>query len=105
MLLIVCPWCGTRDEDEFNYGGVLEKRRPLDSMALTDEAWAQYLFQEENVRGQALEKWRHTFGCRQWFVCERYTVSHQITRVMRLEDARAEEESRISSATAEKVGP
>ena len=86
MLLIACPWCGTRDEDEFTYGSVWEKRRPIDSLSLTDEQWAQYLYVEENVRGIALERWRHTNGCRQWFLLERHTVTHQITRVLRLED-------------------
>jgi sarcosine oxidase, subunit delta len=86
MLLITCPWCGTRDEEEFTYGSVWEKRRPPDSPSLTDEQWARYLYVEKNVRGSALERWRHTNGCRQWFLVERHTVTHEIARVLQLEE-------------------
>jgi len=86
MLLITCPWCGTRDEEEFTYGSVAQKRRPENSLALTDEEWARYLYVEENVRGVALERWRHTYGCRQWFHLERHTVTHAISQVVELGD-------------------
>lgn len=82
MLRIQCPFCGsTRDEDEFTYGGPYERVRPAAPQGLTDQQWSDFLFTRENTRGNSLERWRHTFGCRQWFGVERNTVSHQVLRV------------------------
>jgi sarcosine oxidase, subunit delta len=87
MLRIPCPFCGsTRDEDEFTFGGPFERVRPADPQSLTDQQWSDYLFTRENIRGKTLERWRHTFGCRQWFGIERDTVSHEIVRVFSLTD-------------------
>jgi sarcosine oxidase, subunit delta len=86
MLKINCPWCGVRDEEEFTIGGPWNKPRPADPAALSDEEWADYLFTRDNARGFALEKWRHTYGCRQWFVCERHSVTHEIVEVYRLDE-------------------
>ena len=82
MLRIQCPYCGsTRDEDEFTYGGPYKRVRPTTPQALSDQQWADYLFTRDNTRGRSLERWRHTFGCRQWFGIERDTVSHELIRV------------------------
>lgn len=79
MLRLHCPYCNSlRDEDEFTYGGPLNRVRPPAPAALSDEAWAGYLFTRENPRGHASERWRHTYGCRQWFAVERDTVSHKV---------------------------
>jgi len=86
MLIIECPYCGARDEDEFTYGGPWDRSRPINPAALTDVQWADYLFRRDNPRGVSRERWRHTFGCRQWFVCERDTLTHQITQVLDLRD-------------------
>jgi sarcosine oxidase, subunit delta len=87
MLRIPCPFCGsTRDEDEFTFSGPFERVRPADPQGLRDQQWSDYLFTRENTRGKALERWRHTFGCRQWFGIERDTVSHEIVRVFSLTD-------------------
>jgi sarcosine oxidase subunit delta len=85
MLRINCPWCGTRDEEEFNYGGPWDKARPADPASLTDEQWAAYLFGRDNPCGPAWERWRHTHGCRQWFVVQRHTVTHTVLRVARMD--------------------
>jgi heterotetrameric sarcosine oxidase delta subunit len=45
------------------------------------EAWAAYQFQRLNNKGEHLERWRHTFGCRQWFNMARDTVSHEVLSV------------------------
>ncbi|MCY1291707.1 Sarcosine oxidase subunit delta [compost metagenome] len=87
MLRINCPWCGLRDEEEFSYGGPWDRARPENPAELSDAEWATYLFKRDNHRGVALEKWRHTYGCRQWFVCERDSVSHQVSRVLFLGEA------------------
>lgn len=89
MLRISCPYCGSeRDEDEFTFGGPYRRVRPTTPQDLTDEQWAAYLFTRENVRGSVLERWRHTFGCRQWFGIERDTVSHALIRIFTFEQMR-----------------
>lgn len=85
MLQIQCPHCqGTRDEEEFTYGGPLERRRPQSPAELTDEEWSTYMFTRENKKGYTLERWRHTYGCRQWFAIERHTETHLIKRIFPL---------------------
>ncbi|WP_144110237.1 sarcosine oxidase subunit delta [Paraburkholderia sp. BCC1886] len=87
MLRIPCPYCGsTRDEEEFTFGGPYQRVRPANVDQMSDEAWSTYLFRRENVRGPSLERWRHTFGCRQWFGIERDTVSHALLKVFRFTD-------------------
>jgi sarcosine oxidase subunit delta len=72
MLRIPCPFCGsTRDE----------RVRPTAPQELTDQQWSDFLFTRDNTRGNSLERWRHTFGCRQWFGVERDTVSHAVLRL------------------------
>ena len=41
MLLIACPWCGKRPENEFHYGGEAHIARPLDPASQDDAAWAE----------------------------------------------------------------
>jgi sarcosine oxidase, subunit delta len=82
MLRIECPWCGTRDEPEFTYGGESHIVRP--SPDCSDEAWAVYLFVRNNPKGPLAERWCHSFGCGQWFNVLRDTVSHRIIAVYRM---------------------
>lgn len=81
MLLVPCPWCGPRNEDEFQNGGDAAKRRPEDPSRLSDEAWCRYLYVPANTKGWLRERWWHVAGCRQWFVLERNTVTHAIRAV------------------------
>jgi sarcosine oxidase, subunit delta len=76
MLLIACPHCGPRSELEFRWGGEADKPRPL--LDCTDAEWATYLFGQRNPKGVVSERWVHAYGCRQWFIVVRDTVSHQI---------------------------
>ena len=78
MLLIECPWCGPRAEIEFTCGGEAEIARPLDTDALSDREWGEYLFMRDNPRGVHKEQWLHTQGCRRWFKVTRDTVSYDI---------------------------
>ena len=80
MLRIECPWCGVRDDSEFTFGGEAHLTAPAYSNA-SDRAWADYLFMRTNPMGLHHERWRHTFGCRQWFHVARHTVSHDILAV------------------------
>jgi len=81
MLLIPCPWCGPRDEREFACGGEAHIARPLAPAALSDEAWADYLFMRRNPKGVHYERWQHSHGCRRWFNLARSTVTHEIYAV------------------------
>ncbi len=83
MLLIECPWCGTRDQREFTCGGEAHIVRPADPHDLSDEEWADYLFMRKNPKGRHLEQWCHTAGCRRWFNVVRDTVSYEISHVYR----------------------
>jgi sarcosine oxidase, subunit delta len=78
MMLIPCPHCGPRDEDEFSYGGDATVLRPPDPESLSDEEWTSFLFLRDNPRGLHREHWFHRFGCRRWIAIERDTVTHRI---------------------------
>ena len=54
MLRIPCPWCGTRDESEFRFGGESHVERP--GLEVTDAEWADYLFNRENPKGLHYER-------------------------------------------------
>ena len=81
MLLIPCPWCGPREDDEFSFGGEADIQRPTDPEAISDAAWADYLFMRDNRRGLHREQWCHTAGCRRWFIVERNTNTNEILEV------------------------
>jgi heterotetrameric sarcosine oxidase delta subunit len=85
VLRIPCPYCGLRDQTEFQFGGEATLVRPPDPEAVSDGEWADYLFYRDNVKGVHLERWLHHFGCRQWFLVERDTVTHEIRSARRLE--------------------
>lgn len=78
MLLIPCPWCGPRPENEFQYGGEAHIARPRDPSASDDAAWAGFLYLRSNPRGTHAERWRHQHGCGRFFNCVRDTVSDRI---------------------------
>ena len=75
MLLIPCPWCGSRDEPEFRFGGEPAVRPPSSA---TDAIWADYLYSRTNEKGRHTEVWSHAGGCGQFFLLERDTLSHAI---------------------------
>ena len=79
MMLLTCPWCGRRDENEFACGGTTHIVRP--DLAATDAVWADYLFFRDNPKGVHLERWRHTYGCGRWFNVARHTVTHEVLSV------------------------
>lgn len=87
MLRIPCPWCGVRDQDEFRCGGEASVVRPPQPDQAPDADWADYLFYRDNAKGPHLERWLHAFGCRQWFLLRRDTLTHEITEVRRLDEA------------------
>ena len=82
MLRIPCPWCGTRDESEFRFGGESHVERP--GLEVSDAEWADYLFNRENPKGLHYERWCHSYGCSQWFNVVRDTVTHEIHAVYKM---------------------
>jgi heterotetrameric sarcosine oxidase delta subunit len=84
MMQLSCPWCGAREESEFVCAGTAHiARAPLTA---TDGEWGRYLFLRENPRGVHLERWRHLFGCGQWFNLARNTVTHEVLAVYRMSE-------------------
>lgn len=79
MMQLRCPWCGPRPENEFDCGGTTGVARP--ALGCSDEEWAAYLFFRDNPRGAHAERWRHTYGCRQWFNLVRDTFNHEVRHV------------------------
>jgi sarcosine oxidase subunit delta len=88
MLLIPCPYCGERPELEFTYGGQAHRDRPADPHALSDAAWADYLYMRDNPKGPHAERWRHTHGCGRFFNVVRDTANDSIDAVYRSGEAR-----------------
>jgi sarcosine oxidase subunit delta len=78
MLLIPCPWCGKRPENEFRYAGQAHRLRPTDPAAIDDAAWTAYLYLRDNPRGRHTERWQHAHGCGRFFNCVRDTVTDRI---------------------------
>jgi sarcosine oxidase subunit delta len=83
MLLIACPWCGMRPENEFRYGGEAHVARPADPQSVADAAWAEFLYMRTNPKGRHAERWRHIHGCGRFFNCVRDTVSDRVLATYR----------------------
>ena len=79
MLLIECPWCGKRSENEFLYCGEAHIARPRDPTSVDAAAWADFLYIRSNPKGMHAERWRHIHGCGRFFNCLRDTVSDRIS--------------------------
>jgi len=90
MLLLTCPWCGTREETEYHYGGQAHVPYPEDPAALSDQEWAEYLFYRDNPSGLYAERWSHSAGCRRWFNVVRDTRTYEVHAVYTAADPRPE---------------
>ena len=84
MLLIDCPYCGKRPELEFAYGGQAHIARPVRPADLSDQQWADYLYQRSNPRGPHAERWRHVHGCGRFFNAVRDTTTDQFSATYRI---------------------
>jgi sarcosine oxidase subunit delta len=84
MMQLTCPWCGVRDESEFTCAGTSHIARA--AVTASDEEWGRYLFFRENPKGVHLERWRHVYGCGQWFNLARHTVTHEVLAVYRMSE-------------------
>jgi len=93
VLQIECPWCGPRDQDEFQCGGEAHIVRPAIPEDLSDAQWADYLFNRANTKGAHGEQWCHSAGCRRWFNVVRDTVSYKISSVYQAGDSPPQDNS------------
>jgi sarcosine oxidase subunit delta len=84
VLRIACPYCGARDETEFQFGGQSHISRPPD--AVDDATWSEYLFVRDNPGGLHFERWLHTYGCGRWFNMARNTLTHEILAIYAMGD-------------------
>ena len=73
MLLIPCPHCGERDENEFDYGG-----RAIDFPDLTADSanWHEALHLPVANNNIVEEVWFHTAGCECWIRLRRDIRNH-----------------------------
>ncbi|MGY8794548.1 MAG: sarcosine oxidase subunit delta [Woeseiales bacterium] len=77
-MIIECPHCGERHEDEFVYGGDVRHARPENPDALSDAAWRDYIYSVPNTKGWAKEHWWHVRGCNRWIVVQRNSVNNEL---------------------------
>jgi sarcosine oxidase, subunit delta len=90
MLLIACPYCGPRPENEFRYGGEAHMARPQRPSDWDDTAWTEFLYFRSNLKGRHAERWRHIHGCARFFNCVRDTVSDKIVATYKVGEPRPE---------------
>ena len=81
MMLIHCPWCGPRNQEEFTCGGQAHIERPQNPTEVSDRVWADYQFVRQNPSGRHAERWQHLYGCGQWFHLVRDTLTHEIKAI------------------------
>ena len=80
MMLIPCPFCGPRNEDEFLCWSE-RVPRPADPSALSDAEWGDFVYHHDNPKGRVREQWWHARGCQRWLIVERDTLTHEIAGV------------------------
>jgi len=88
MLLIACPFCGPRPENEFRYAGEAHIVRPPDPRVVNDDEWAAFLYQRSNPKGVHAERWRHIHGCGRFFNALRDTLSDEIVATYQVRQPR-----------------
>lgn len=79
MKLMTCPLNGPRNISEFVWAGDV---KPMpDPATASDDAWAEYLFLEDNVAGEVHEWWLHA-PTNYWFIARRNTITDEILETM-----------------------
>jgi heterotetrameric sarcosine oxidase delta subunit len=76
MILLPCPNCGSRNLNEFRYGGEVHRRPQKDEDSTAE--WIQYIYMRDNKSGFQREWWYHREGCRRWFIVERDTKTQVV---------------------------
>ncbi|MGE0502274.1 MAG: sarcosine oxidase subunit delta [Rhizobiaceae bacterium] len=77
MQLFPCPFCGPRDETEFQFGAEAGKTRPEPAPDVDPGRWSAYLYGKKNPKGPAREIWVH-LTCGEYFLMERDTATHVV---------------------------
>ena len=52
MLEIKCPYCGTRSQIEFSYGGDATVKRPDLNKEISNQEWDNFVYYRKNPRGK-----------------------------------------------------
>jgi len=102
MILINCPHCGARAQAEFSYVRTTDSIVALD--AAPEEAM-RTLYARANPKGWSDELWRHSYGCRQFLVLRRHTVTHAVEAVTALPARNAGAPQAVPALPAERSGP
>lgn len=79
MILIECPHCGKRNQQEFRYGGEYNPR-PAQPLETNDRDWSDYVYMRDNKLAVQTEWWYHRSGCQTWFLAERHTKTNVVAR-------------------------
>ena len=82
MLLIDCPYCGSRSDAEFVYGedaSISHHRMAPDNIEPGD--WTGSVYLRDNPNGPHREYWFHRDGCRKWLLVQRNTGTNQVISV------------------------
>jgi sarcosine oxidase, subunit delta len=77
MKLLRCPINGLRPLSEFLFGG--EVRDMPAAETVTDEEWADYVFNRQGEPGVRKEWWYHT-ASGTWFIAERDNLKDEFLR-------------------------
>ncbi len=86
-MIIVHPYLGPRDANEFVYKGDAELlKRPKWQSNSSIDTFYEYLYLRKNLAGDHKELWYHEQGDRSWLVVTRNTTTHEISSVELVED-------------------
>ena len=77
MKLMPCPMNGLRNISEFVFGGELTEMP--DPNSCSERQWADYVFMENNTKGNVFEWWMHV-PTSYWFIAERNTETDEIIK-------------------------
>lgn len=80
MLVIPCPWCGERHENEFTYGGDASPSVPTGDRQGDLLAWDGFVYERDNPAGLIEELWHHSYGCGKWLRLTRDTRTNRFTK-------------------------
>lgn len=80
---IPCPFCGSRDAQEFVYRGDADPVRPDG-----EEGFIDYVNARANPAGVLREHWYHAQGCRNWLEVTRDTTTHAISAAIFARESR-----------------
>ena len=79
-MLIPCPYCGSRDAQEFSYLGDANPVRPDPASPGAANLFHDYVYLRDNPAGAHRELWYHVAGCRRWVEVFRDTLTHTVLR-------------------------